>query len=186
MCIPALIAAVPAIAGAGGAATAGGITAASALQIAAVVATTAMTASAANAQKKAIEQGYAQQMQGVQQQYDQINAQAAQQMSERGLEAMKERSRLRVLAGESGVSGISEDRIMNESRFNQGTDMATIEANRANNLKQTKMDAEGMRAGQMRQLSQIKQPSLIGSGLQIAGIYVDDKAKMDKLKYAKG
>jgi hypothetical protein len=155
-----------------------------ALQIASVAASFGMAAHSASQQNKAIEQGYAQQMQAVQQQYDQINAQSSQQMSERALEAMKERSRMRVLAGESGVAGITEDRLMNESRFNEGTDMATIEANRSNNLKQTHLDAQGMRAGQMRQLSQIRQPSLIGSGLQIAGIYTDQQTAAAKLKKA--
>jgi hypothetical protein len=85
--------------------------------------------------------------------------------------------------GESGIGGgVSEDRIMNESRFNEGTDMATIEANRMSNLKQTELEAKGMRAGSVRQLSQVKQPSLIGSGLQIAGIYTDHKIKTDKLQ----
>jgi hypothetical protein len=157
--------------------------AATILAIASTVATTAATASSARAQTKAIEQGYAQQMETVQEQYKQIDAQASQQMTERAREAMKERARLRVIAGEFGIGGgVSEDRIMNESRFNEGTDMATIEANRMSNLKQTELEAKGMRAGSVRQLSQVKQPSLIGSGLQIAGIYADHKIKTDKLQ----
>jgi hypothetical protein len=157
-----------------------------ALAIASVAASTYTTYSTAKAQNAAIEEGYAQQMVTVQEQYRQINAQSAEQMTERARAAMIEQSRLRVIAGESGISGgVSEDRIMRESKFNEGTDMATIEANRANNLKQTHLEAQGMRAGSVKQLSQVKQPSLIGSGLQIAGIYYEDKAKQDQLKKGK-
>jgi opacity protein-like surface antigen len=159
---------------------------ATAIAIVSAVASAAATNSAARAQNKAIEEGYAQQMETVQEQYKQIDAQAAQQMSERGLEAMKERARLRVIAGESGaLGGVSNERIMNESKFNEGTDIATIEANRSNNLKQTHLEAKGIRAGSVKQLSQVKQPSLIGTGLQIAGIYADEKAKKDKLNAPK-
>ena len=90
----------------------------------------------AKAQRRAVKDNYAQQMQTLQLQYDQTNKQATDEMSIRAREAMIESARLRAISGESGLAGNSNDRIQNESMFNLGTDMASIEANRQSSLKQ--------------------------------------------------
>jgi type II secretory pathway pseudopilin PulG len=66
----------------------------------------------AKSQRRAMEANYAQQMDTLQQQYKQTNQQATDEMSARAREAMIERARLRVAGGESGLSGNSNDRIV--------------------------------------------------------------------------
>jgi hypothetical protein len=115
----------------------------------------------------AIEQNhYAQQAQILEQQ-KQITAQATDKMTERAKEAMVERGRLRAIQGESGLSGNTSDRILRESYFNEGQDIASIESNRKNSIKQSKLEAEGLRAQNQSRINSIKRPSLIGTGLQI-------------------
>ena|SRR6185437_13884103 len=127
----------------------------------------------AKANDKAIKENYAQRTEALKLQYDQTNKQAADEMSVRAREAMIEQARLRVIGGESGLSGGSNDRIENESQFNLGTDIAAIESNRQNSLRQLGEDGKSLRAGSQTQISQVKRPSLIGTGLQIAGAATD-------------
>jgi hypothetical protein len=127
----------------------------------------------AKANRKAIQSDYAQQMDTLQQQYKQTNQQATDEMSQRAREAMIERAKLRVAGGESGLFGGSNDRVVNESSFNAGTDIASIESNRQNSLRQIEQEGKGIRAGSISQISRIQRPSLIGTGLQIAGQAVE-------------
>lgn len=136
----------------------------------------------ASAQRKATEENYAQQMKALQLQYDQTNKQTADEMSVRAREAMIESARLRAISGESGLAGISNDRIQNESQFNLGTDIASIESNRQATLKQLHQEGKSIRAGNQSQINQIKRPSLIGTGLQIAGVAASSAATYKSLK----
>lgn len=130
----------------------------------------ASTSAAADAQEAAINNNMAVAQQGADLQTAQINAQSSQQTSQRALEAQREQSRLRVMAGESGaMGGVSEMRIMNENQANLGSDMATLETNRKNQIEQVQQEARAGRSSGAAQLSSIKQASLIGTGLQIAG-----------------
>lgn len=101
--------------------------------------------------------------------YDETNRAASDAKSARAREAKIEQGRLRVITGESGLAGNSNDKILEEGMFNEGFDIATIEANRQSQLKQIQMDAQGDRAASNRRANQIQSPSLIGAGLQIAG-----------------
>lgn len=127
----------------------------------------------AKAQQKSVEANYAQQTETLKLQYDQAQKQSTDEMSQRAREAMIEQARLRVIGGESGLSGGSNDRIENESQFNLGTDIASIESNRRNYMKQLGEEGKSLGAGNQSQINQIKRPSLIGTGLQIAGSAVD-------------
>lgn len=122
----------------------------------------------AKAQRKSVEANYAQQMQSLQLQYDQTNKQSTDEMSVRAREAMIENAKLRAISGESGLAGISNDRMENESQFNLGTDIASIESNRQSTLKQIHQEGKAVRAGNQSQINQIQRPSLLGTGLQIA------------------
>lgn len=137
---------------------------------------------AADAQAAAIQANHEQQMRAYEEQQRQNNAAAAQQMSERAREAMIERARLRVIAGESGLAGISTDRIENQSRFNEGYDIASIEANRSNSAAQLYNEARGLRAQSQSRLNSINRPSLLGSGLQIIGAVAGAGAEQERLK----
>jgi hypothetical protein len=136
----------------------------------------------AKSQRRAMEANYAQQMDTLQQQYKQTNQQATDEMSARAREAMIERARLRVAGGESGLSGNSNDRIVNESSFNEGFDIASIESNRQNSLRQIENEGKGIRSGNITEMSRIQKPSLIGTGLQIAGAAVDAGTTYSYLK----
>ena len=106
---------------------------------------------------------------------------AEQQKSERALEATKEQSRLKVIAGESGaLGGISADRLMTESEANESFDMATIEANRSNANLQTGREAQAGRVSAANQLASVKRGSLVGAGLQIAGAYVNSATSVTR------
>lgn len=154
--------------------TAGELAAASlAVGVLSAGASFAQQADQASKTDKAAKENYAQQSEALKVQYEQTQKQATDDMSERAREAMIERARLRVIGGESGLSGGSNDRIENESQFNLGTDIASIESNRQNSMRQLKEEGKSLRAGSQSQINQIKRPSLIGTGLQIAGSAVD-------------
>lgn len=121
-------------------------------------------------------------MESYQLQQKQIDANAADQMSDRGREALIERGRLRVMAAESGLQGNSTDQIERQSRFDEGFDMARIEGNRKNSQQQAYADAKAGRAGSQSRINSIKHPSLIGTGLQIAGAYYGGEAKKEQTK----
>ena len=132
--------------------------------------------------ERAIKENYSQQMDSLQLQYDQTNKQATDEMSVRAREAMIESARLRAISGESGLAGISNDRIQNESMFNLGTDIASIESNRQASLKQLHQEGKAIRSGNQSQINQIKRPSLIGTGLQIAGSAMDSASNFTAMK----
>jgi hypothetical protein len=127
----------------------------------------------AKSNRKAAQANYAQQSEALKTQYDQTNKQATDEMSVKAREVMIETARLRVLGGESGLAGGSNDRIENESQFNLGTDIAAIESNRRNTLNQLYEEGKSLRAGSQAQIRQVQRPSLIGTGLQIAGAGVN-------------
>ena len=134
------------------------------------------------AQTASIQQSYEAQQETISEQISQINAQTVDQMSLAARNALKEQARVRVAAGESGLGGITMARLENEPLFNLGTDIATLEANRASAVKQAQLRAKGIQAETQGQLntiySQASQrlpsptyngPSWLGAGLTIAG-----------------
>ena len=128
--------------------------------------------SQAKMQRKAVQEDYAQQIQALNLQYDQTNKQAIDEMSVRAREATIESARLRAFSGESGLAGISNDRVQNESAFNLGTDISSIESNRQASLRQLYQEGKGVRAQTTSKMNEVmkNRPSLIGTGLQIAGV----------------
>jgi hypothetical protein len=133
--------------------------------------------SQATAVQQANEQNYATQMEAVPEQYRQNDAQAANDMAERARQALIERGRLSVLGGESGLSGVSTQRLLHESAFTEGTDISTIDQNRVNTNNQIYAEAKGARATTQSRIASINRPSLIGTGLQIAGDFAKQSAK---------
>lgn len=131
--------------------------------------------SQAKMQRKAVQDNYAQQMQALNLQYDQTNKQATDEMSVRAREAMIESARLRAFSGESGLAGISNDRIQNESALNLGTDISSIESNRQASLRQLYQEGREVRAQTTSKINEVmkNRPTLIGTGLQIAGVAVN-------------
>lgn len=72
-------------------------------------------------------------------QQDEINQQAAQEKQQRALLAMRERAALRVSAGEAGLAGGVVDGAIKDTYMNESADMGTLEANRANKIKQAQL-----------------------------------------------
>lgn len=150
------------------------------LEIAAVIAATAAAGSAVasysagqqmvQATQDAANNNYAMQMLQLEEQSNEIEKQAANEMNERAKAAQIEQAKLRVISGESGALGISQDLLLVDSEFQEGTDIATINANKVSALKQndiSKLSAytESRNAVNM---AKNKAPTLVGTGLQIA------------------
>lgn len=106
----------------------------------------------------------------LEEQRSQIGKQAANDMTERARQAEIERGRLRVIAGESGALGTTQDRLLQDSAFQEGTDMATIDSNKSSALKQTDLTGLSNYNQNVAAVNQArnKAPTLLGTGLQIA------------------
>lgn len=135
--------------------------------------------------QKAINKDYKLQQETLAEKQKQIDAAANQEKSKRAIEALKERGRLNAAAGETGLSGNVFDRLQYESEFNTSQDLSTIETNRANQAKQTSLEAKGVRASAQSKLNENRGPSLISAGLQLASAGLQGKAGYDAAKAAK-
>lgn len=101
---------------------------------------------------------------------EELNKQAANDETERSRLAKIEQGRLRVVSGESGALGNTQDRLLKDSFFQEGSDLATIEANRLSAMKQTNVDANAYRAQNQGIMNKAaaSAPTMLGTGLQIA------------------
>lgn len=141
------------------------------------------TRRAANQQADAIRANTSANDAALQLQQGQIAEQTTQQMSQRAVEAMRERGRLTAALG--GMGGTTADRVLNESGFNEGQDMATLTANAQSREFQAQNERVAGARHANQELASIRQPNLIGAGLQIAGAglnagatYYDQKSRM--------
>lgn len=102
-------------------------------------------------------------------QQDQVNQQAAQEKMQRAQQAMAERAKLRVTAGESGVGGLSPMKDIAETYMNQGLDASTLETNRANKVRQiqNEKDSTSATAQGRRNVAMAGMSSGWTAGLQI-------------------
>lgn len=95
-------------------------------------------------------------------QAEQQHAANSSKAGERVKMARAERARLRVAAGESGVSGQSFEAQMMDAAFQADSDLAQIEQNNAN-------AGDATNAQTATAFSNVHNPSLVESGLNIAG-----------------
>lgn len=150
------------------------------LTIAAIVAATASAGSAvasysagqamAAATQDAANNDLAMQLFQMNAQDTEVEKQAANDMNERSKAAQIEQGKLRVIAGESGALGITSDLLLLDSEFQEGTDIATINANKVSALKQSDMNklSAYSNAQNTVNVAKNKAPTLVGTGLQIA------------------
>lgn len=136
--------------------------------------------SANNAQKqqskaddKATQSAYANDQTQLAEKYRQDNDQLNQNQTERTKSALFERGRLNAAYGENGLVGTSLDRILNQSDFNLGTDLSTMEANRSNLTKQTMLEGRGLQNTAQSRFNAVTRPNNLDTGLKIAGAGVD-------------
>ena len=124
----------------------------------------------ADRQSDAAQQAYDSSVSQIRNQQTQETQQAAEQMSERARQAMIETGHLNALAADSGTNGGgSNDRVANEANFNAGQDIAAMQNNASSAQRQLAMQASGAYSQAVSRDAAIQQPSLIGTGLQIAG-----------------
>lgn len=140
------------------------------------------------ASTKAAYDAQVQQNQQIEEQRAQIAKAAANDETERMKAAQLEEGKLRVITGESGALGITTEKLLQDSKFQLGTDVSTIEANKISSMKQTDLNAL---ANYNQNVSQVNQaanraPTLLGTGLQIGGgvanSYMGYKASTAKVK----
>jgi len=135
----------------------------------------------ADRQSDAIQRAYDDNVNQIRNQQAEQDSQTKDQMSERARQAMMETAHLRALANESGTSGGSNDRVTNEANFNAGQDMAAIEGNSQAAQRQLAQAARSGYATAVSRQSQVAQPSLIGTGLQIGAAYANYKVGLANL-----
>jgi hypothetical protein len=99
----------------------------------------------------------------------QTDARAKEEMSVRARAALLERGRLTAIAADSGVTGNSQDRVLRESRFNEGYDITTIETNRTSQQAQIERARRSGDLTYARQLAAARGPSPLGAMLSIGG-----------------
>lgn len=123
-------------------------------------------------QKAAYDNQVAQNQQ-LEEQRKEIAKQAANDETERQRAAQVESAKLRVITGESGALGLTTDKLLQDSQFQLGSDMATIEANKVSSLKQTDLTgfANYVNNSSTANQAATRAPTLLGTGLQIgAGV----------------
>lgn len=110
-------------------------------------------------------------LQQIQEKQRQINQQNTLEQSERNKQGMIERAQVATIAGESGALGFSADRLIGESFMSESLDIASLETNRGNAIKQTEYEkqASGARYKSTVNIAKSNQGNLISTGLQIAG-----------------
>lgn len=135
---------------------------------------------AASKQEGATQQSREAAYEALDRQDEEIEAQAGQTAGIRAREAMIERGKLAAIAGDSGLAGQGLQRLQNESRFTEGQDLGSIEENRKRQHKQVVASRHAADANGELRLASISQPSLIGTGLQIAGSYYNAQSKQPR------
>lgn len=123
----------------------------------------------ANAQADSLEDSARLQNEALEQQYDQMQKQGTEEVSQVARQAMVEQARMRVAAGESGIAGNTVDGIFGNAEFNAAEAVSGIQRNVRNTKDQSALEGKGMYAASKSKANSIKQPDWIGAGLQIGG-----------------
>ena len=128
----------------------------------------------ANANSAGLEEFYKQ----TAEKQEEINEATTLQVYERRKQGMIDRAEAVTAAGESGALGFTSDRLIADSFFQQGTDIASIEMNRKNALKQTDRENQSAyaRATGQTNLAYAQAPGLVETGLQVGSDIYTNKA----------
>lgn len=140
----------------------------------------------ARAQEAGIRANYRERDAAMQAQQFEQNQQATQQMSQRAVEALRQRGRLAAALADSGLGGSSQSRLFGDIDMQEATDLATLEANRASAIAQGERQRRANTSGTNAELASIRQPSLLGTGLQIAGAGLDSYTDYRNREMARG
>lgn len=107
---------------------------------------------------------------------------AREEMSQRGKDAMQARATLRAASADGGIGGNVVDRIMTGNEAAAGQDIAMMKENGRNTARQSGHQGIAMQSQAQSRLNAIERPSLLGTGLQIAGTVVGAKQQYNKIK----
>lgn len=88
-------------------------------------------------------------------QAEQVNEEASLNTLERIRQGMRERARMRVASAESGLGGVSAERIQTNLLFQQGYDTALIEEDRSNKLDSISAQADRVNAEQEGRVNEV-------------------------------
>lgn len=124
---------------------------------------------------KQLENSYNAQINGLQEQRQQMGQQQQQEESEIAKQARAEAARIAVIAGESGAMGGVYDRLMSENKFARDGAITQSRNNLDNQMVQSQREAESMRYQTMAGAKSGQ--SWSGVGLQIAGQALDAYSK---------
>jgi hypothetical protein len=121
------------------------------------------------------------QRQQIAEQQRQINQQSTLEQSERMKQGMIERAQIATIAGESGALGFSSDRLIGDSYMQQGNDIASMETNRLNNIKQTEWQKAqaSLQTRNTNASARATSGNLLGTGLQIGADLWKQKKTID-------
>ena len=122
---------------------------------------------AAKAADKQSQAGLALQNEAFGAQREEITDVAETEISDRVRQAQIERGQLRTAQGESGLTG--SGRLDKDISFQAGTDISRIQKNTERRIKDTKRQQGSARHRAVTDSLKVSRPSLIGTGLQIAG-----------------
>lgn len=134
----------------------------------------------ANRQEQAIQDGLSKDRAATARQYEQIQASAQDDQAQRYTEYLIDDARIKAVAGESGLSGYTTDRIAQENANNAETDMATLERNRQRQAEMAHTQGLASSTKGSIQLSGVRHPSSLGTGLQIAGAAASAYSSLSK------
>lgn len=95
------------------------------------------------------------------------------QMVERSRQAARDVGTLNAIFADSGLSGNSQDRVVAETAMAADADLTTMGRNRSLRINQGNQEAAQIRAQTTSRVNSVARPSLLGSGLQIAGYEID-------------
>jgi hypothetical protein len=140
-----------------------------AVSAAATVVAASEQSKAADQQTDLIQDGYEQERQQTLRQYQETTDVSQEQTSQRHREQMIEEGRLKAIGAESGLTGVSNDRIVSDANNQADQDLSTIEANRVRASEQVHSQGGSKQSAANIQMAGIKRPSALGTGLQIAG-----------------
>lgn len=115
----------------------------------------------------------------------QTNQKTSLEQSERIKQGMLERATIATIAGESGALGLSSDRLITDSFMQEGTDIASMEKNRLNEVRSLNMKKTEQEITSQGKTTEAynSAPSLVGTGLQIGSdIYSGSQRAKDRAK----
>lgn len=108
----------------------------------------------------------------------QENQATTDQMVKRSRDAMREVGSLNAIFADSGLEGNSHDRIIAEAEGAADHDAATLARNRDLRIEQGNAEIAANRANAQTRINSAPRPSIVETGLQIAGATI--KPKRDK------